>query len=147
MRTAEKAMRTALCCVLLSALPALVAAQVEDFKVEGDGIPKSLTGKPGIAARGKALLKKREAANCLECHSINDKDLGVGGTKGPALDGIGAVLTTAQLRLSVVDIARVSPKAGMPSFHKVDSRLKAATPRLTAQEIEDVVAYLSSLRR
>ena len=57
------------------------------------------------------------------------------------------MLTPAQLRLSVVDIARVNPKAGMPSFHKADGLLKSDTPRLTSQEIEDIVAYLSSLRR
>jgi sulfur-oxidizing protein SoxX len=140
-------MKRLVCCVLWAALPIVAAAQVADYKVEGDGIPKPLTGKPGIAARGKALLAKREAANCLECHSIKDKDLAGGGTKGPALDGIGAMLTAAQLRLSVVDIARANPKAGMPSFHKADSIGKADAPRLTPQEVEDVVAYLSSLRR
>ena len=133
-------------CALLSVLPALAAAQVADYKVEGDGIPKSLTGKPGVAARGKALLAKRGAANCLECHSVKDRDLAGGGSKGPPLDGIGAVLTPAQLRLSVVDIARVNPKAGMPSFHKAEGLVKGSA-RLTPQEVEDVVAYLSSLKK
>lgn len=139
-------MKRLLLCALLSALPALAVAQVAEYKVEGDGIPKSLTGKPGVAARGKALLAKRGTANCLECHSIKDKELGAGGTRGPALDGIGAMLTPAQLRLSVVDIGRVNPQSGMPSFHK-DSAARADGPRLTAQEVEDVVAYLSSLRK
>lgn len=136
-------MKRVLWVALLSTLPMAAAAQVAEYQVEGDGIPKSLSGKPGVAARGKALLAKRGAANCLECHSIKDKDLGAGGSKGPALDGIGAVLTTAQLRLSVVDISRVNPAAGMPSFHKA----RTEGPRLTPQEIEDVVAYLSSLRK
>lgn len=139
-------MNRLMCCALLAALPMFAVAQTAEYQVEGDGIPKSLTGKPGVAARGKALLAKRDTANCLECHSIKDKDLSGGGTKGPALDGIGAVLTPAQLRLSVVDIGRVNPKAGMPSFHKVDSAGKAGG-RLAPQEIEDVVAYLSSLKR
>ena len=139
-------MNRLLCCALLSVLPAIVVAQVTEYQVEGDGIPKSLTGKPGVAARGKALLAKRGAANCLECHSIKDKDLAGGGAKGPALDGIGAVLTPAQLRLSVVDIARVNPKAGMPSFHKAEDAAKG-NARLTPQEVEDVVAYLSSLKK
>lgn len=135
-----------MCCALLMVLPAVAAAQVAEYQVDGDGIPKSLTGKPGVAARGKALLAKRDAANCLECHSIKDKDLAGGGTKGPALDGIGAVLTPAQLRLSVVDISRVNPKAGMPSFHKAEGLAKS-NARLTPQEVEDVVAYLSSLKK
>jgi sulfur-oxidizing protein SoxX len=139
-------MNRLLCCALLSVLPAVAAAQVADYQVEGDGIPKSLTGKPGVAARGKALLAKRDAANCLECHSVKDKDLAGGGNKGPALDGIGAILTPPQLRLSVVDIARVNPKAGMPSFHKSESLSKSGA-RLTPQEVEDVVAYLSSLKK
>lgn len=140
-------MKRLLCCALLSALPIVAAAQVAEYKVEGDGIPKSLTGKPGVPARGKALLAKRGAANCLDCHSVKDKELAGGGTKGPALDGIGAVLTPAQLRLSVVDIARVNPKAGMPSFHKAESLGAGDGPRLSPQEVEDVVAYLSSLRK
>lgn len=139
-------MNRLLCCALLSVLPAVAVAQVAEYQVDGDGIPKSLTGKPGVAARGKALLAKRNPANCLECHSIKDKELAGGGAKGPALDGIGAVLTPAQLRLSVVDIARVNPKAGMPSFHKADGAAKG-NARLTPQEVEDVVAYLSSLRK
>lgn len=141
-------MRMARGFFLAAALASAAAAQVVQFEVEGDGIPKSLTGKPGVAARGKALLIKREAANCLECHSITDKDLGPGGTKGPSLDGVGALLTQGQLRMSVVDISQVMPKTIMPSFHKEEhTRPKQDSgPRLTAQEVEDVVAYLSTLR-
>lgn len=138
-------MKRALCCAALFAAAA-VAAQVVDYKVEGDGIPKSLTGTPGNAERGKALLAKREAANCLTCHSIKDKDLQPGGTRGPALDGVGAQLTPPQLRLSVVDNARVARDSPMPSFHKSVRGQDPAKPLLTAQEIEDVVAYLATLR-
>ena len=60
------------------ALAALVGgsaqAQVSNYQVVGDGIPQSLTGKPGDPARGRALLIKRDPANCLTCHSIKDKD-------------------------------------------------------------------------
>jgi sulfur-oxidizing protein SoxX len=141
-------MRMVVPLLVAAALVGAAAAQVVEFTVEGDGIPKSLTGKPGVAARGKALLMKREAANCLECHSIKDKDLGPGGSKGPALDGVGALLTQGQLRMSVVDISQVMPKTIMPSFHTDEGmRTKQdSKPRLTAQEVEDVVAYLSTLR-
>jgi len=137
------AMKTTLCIALLVAASAAVA-QVAQYKVVGDGIPQSLTGKPGNAAAGRALLLKREAANCLQCHAVKkDKELAAGGDKGPALDGVGAALTPAQLRLSVVDYAKVTPGVAMPSFHKAPSGEK---PLLTAEQVEDVVAYLSTLK-
>lgn len=128
--------------------------QPVDYVVEGDGIPKSLTGKPGTAAKGRALLAAGGAANCLECHAIKDRELArgdKGGTKGPALDGVGARLTAAQLRLSVVDYARLMPKVPMPSFHKAGVRPRGEkedpnAPLLSAQDVEDVVAYLATLR-
>lgn len=130
--------------IAAAALATAAAAQTVDYKVVGDGIPQSLTGKPGDAARGKALLIKRGQANCLTCHSISDKAMQPGGTKGPSLDGVGAALTPAQLRLSIVDMGRVSKDTGMPSFHK--SSL-AGSAKLTPEEIEDIVAYLSTLKR
>lgn len=137
-----------LAIALIAALAAAASvAQVTPYKVEGDGIPKPLTGTPGSAARGKALISERNAANCLECHTIK-KDKLNGGTKGPALDGVGAALTTAQLRLTVVDFSRVKPRVTMPSFHKSASLLSAgdSKPTLSAQEVEDVVAYLGTLK-
>jgi sulfur-oxidizing protein SoxX len=130
---------------LTLAMAGAVQAQVVEFKIVGDGVPQSLTGKPGDAARGRALLLQRDPANCLSCHAIKDKQMQPGGTKGPALDGIGATLTPAQLRLSLVDLSRVTQGTVMPSFHK--SSLGSSTPKLSAEQIEDVVAYLSSLKK
>lgn len=124
--------------------PVLTAAQTAPYKVEGDGIPQSLTGKPGDAARGRALLAKDDKAGCLGCHSI--KGLPGGGTKGPSLDGVGAALTPAQLRLSVVDFSRVTRGTAMPSFHAAGG-LVGSGPVLSADEVEDVVAYLSTLKK
>lgn len=136
-------MKTTLLIALLVASSAAMA-QVAQYKVVGDGIPQSLTGKPGNAAAGRALLRRKEAANCLQCHAVKrDKELAAGGDKGPALDGVGAALTPAQLRLSVVDYSKVTPGVSMPSFHKAPSGEK---PLLTAEQIEDVVAYLSTLK-
>lgn len=129
--------------LLAAALVPAAQAQGLSYEVVGDGIPRPLTTTPGNAARGKALLVKREAANCLKCHQISQKELAGGGNKGPSLDGIGANLTPAQIRLSVVDLARVTKKTEMPSFHKTGGE----APKLTAQEVEDVVAFLATLRR
>lgn len=137
-------MKSPLCVVLLLATAGLAAAQVAPYKVVGDGIPKPLTGKPGDAARGKALLAGRTAVNCLQCHSVKrDKDL-AGGERGPALDGVGSALTAAQLRLSVADYSRISRGAAMPSYHKAE--VLGAGASLNAEQVEDVVAFLATLK-
>jgi len=138
-------MKSTLFLALIIAVAGSAAAQVANYKVVGDGIPQSLTGKPGSAAAGRALLAGRDTANCLQCHSVKkDKDLAGGGDKGPALDGVGAVLTPAQLRLSVVDYSKVAGGTPMPSFHKAPAG--GDKPLLTAAQVEDIVAYLSSLK-
>ena len=138
-------MKLTLCLALLIAIAGPAAAQVVPYKVVGDGIPQSLTGKPGSAAAGRALLAKRDAANCLQCHAVKtDKELASGGDKGPALDGVAAALTPAQLRLSVVDYSRVTAGTAMPSFHKAPAG--SDKPVLSAEQIEDIVAYLSTLK-
>lgn len=138
-------MKPSLCLALLLAFAGSATAQVAPYKIVGDGIPQSLTGKPGSAAAGRALLAKRDAANCLQCHAVKrDKELAAGGDKGPALDGVAAALTPAQLRLSVVDYSKVAAGTAMPSFHKAPAG--SDKPALTAEQIEDVVAYLSTLK-
>ncbi len=139
-------MKTAIVVALALAVSANAAAQVAPYKIVGDGIPQSLTGKPGDAARGRALLLKQQAATCLQCHAVKrDRALAHGGDRGPALDGVGAALTPAQLRLSVVDFSKVSGGTPMPSFHK-SGGADGDKPILTAAEIEDLVAYLSTLK-
>ncbi len=140
-------MRSALCIALSSALlvsTSPAGAQVTDYKVEGDGIPRSLTGKPGNAERGRALILRNDKASCLNCHTI--KGMPSGGNKGPSLDGVGAALTPPQLRLSVVDLSRVTRGSPMPSFH-AKAGVTGSEPKLSAEEIEDVVAYLVTLKK
>ncbi len=140
-------MKTPLSLALLLAITAAALAQVAPYKVVGDGIPQSLTGKAGDAARGRALLIKREAANCLQCHLVKkDKELATGGDRGPALDGVGALLSDPQLRLSVVDYSRVTKGVSMPSYHKSGVAPERDKPLLTAEQIEDLVAYLATLK-
>jgi sulfur-oxidizing protein SoxX len=139
-------MKTIRFLLLLSSVAGAAFAQTVAYKVVGDGIAQSLTGKPGDAMRGRALLAGREAADCLQCHAVKrDQVLAAGGGRGPALDGVGSALTPAQLRLSVADYSQVSRGTSMPTFHRADSR-SSSGPLLTAEQVEDVVAYLSTLK-
>jgi sulfur-oxidizing protein SoxX len=106
---------------------------------------------PGDAARGRNLVLARDPANCLLCHAIPDPAVRFAGDLGPALGGIGARLSIPQLRLRVADIIRLNSTTIMPSYYRIDGlslvRVRlSGKPILTAAEIEDVVAYLATLR-
>jgi sulfur-oxidizing protein SoxX len=141
--------RAALVLLLAAASPA--AGQVAPFTVAGDAIEAPLAGRAGDAARGQAVVKNRETANCLICHSIPDPREAFMGEIGPPLAGVGARLTPGQIRLRLVDPTLVNPGAIMPPYHRIHDLLRvdprfAGRPVLTAQEIEDVVAWLTTLR-
>ncbi len=115
-----------------------------------DGVPQPLAAA-GDAGRGLRLLVAREPANCVLCHAIPDAAVRFSGDVGPSLAGVGARLTVAQLRLRVADNLRLHPATIMPSYYKVDGLANVAPahrgkPILSAAEIEDVVAYLATLR-
>jgi len=119
------------------------------FRVVGDGIPEALA--PGDAARGKALVAARDPANCVLCHAVPDPALPFAGDVGPSLAGIGARLSVPQLRLRVADNLRVNPHTIMPSYYRLADLNGVAAPYqgktiLTAAQVEDVVAYLATLR-
>jgi len=121
------------------------------FKVVGDGIPESLAATPGDATRGRNLILARDPANCLLCHAIPDPAVRFAGDLGPPLGGIGARLSIPQLRLRVADIIRLNATTIMPSYYRIDGLSLVASayrgkPILTAADIEDVVAYLATLR-
>lgn len=127
------------------------AAQLPAFVVVGDAIPAPVAAAAGDAARGRALLLARDPANCLLCHALPDAAVRQSGDVGPSLAGAGTRFTAGQLRLRVVDYVRVNPAAVMPSYYRVDglTRVAAASrdrPLLTANDVEDVVAYLGTLR-
>jgi len=126
-------------------------AQLIAYKIDADAIPTPLTSSAGDPARGRALLVARDPANCALCHSVPDPAIRVAGDLGPTLAGVGARLSTAQLRLRVVDMRRVDPRTIMPSYYRIEGLTMVAEayrgkPILSAQEVEDVVAYLSTLR-
>jgi sulfur-oxidizing protein SoxX len=97
------------------------------------------------------VVRNRETANCLICHSIPDPSEPFMGEVGPPLAGVGARLSPGQIRLRVVDPTRVNPAAAMPAYHRAEGLVNVdprwhGRPVLSAREIEDVVAYLATLK-
>jgi L-cysteine S-thiosulfotransferase len=136
-------------CATLAVLAAAAAAQ--DFLVVGDAIPTSLTGIAGDAARGRTIVVDRRVGLCLLCHSGPFPEQKLMGDIGPDLKGTGARLTEGQIRLRLVDAGRVNPATIMPPYYRTDGLIRVASdfrgkPVLTAAEIEDVVAFLMTLR-
>ncbi len=133
---------------------AVAAATVVAFAVVGDGVPQPLTGEPGDAARGRAIVVDRQRGLCLLCHGGPFPEEPRPGTVAGSLAGAGSRWTEAQLRLRVADARRLNPDSLMPSFHRApaaDAAQRVAPawqgrPILGAQEVEDVVAFLKTLR-
>ena len=135
-----------LAVVLASAAPAAVAQQVV-----GDSIPASLTGKPGDAARGRAIVANRSVGLCLLCHSGPIAEERFQGDLAPTLAGAGSRWSEGQLRLRIVDGARLNPDTIMPPYYRTSGLQRVARSFegktiLTAEQVEDVVAYLATLK-
>jgi sulfur-oxidizing protein SoxX len=127
------------------------AEALRPYVVVGDGIPQSLTGAPGDAERGRGIVTDRQVGLCLLCHSGPFADQKFQGTLAPDLGGTGSRWSQAQLRLRIVDSSRLYPETIMPPYYRVDGLVGVAPafegkPILTAEQIEDVVAYLATLR-
>jgi sulfur-oxidizing protein SoxX len=136
------------CCAAQAADSAKLATAIA---VVGDAIPAPLSGAQGDAGRGRALLLAHEDANCVLCHTLSDPGLRFSGNIGPSLDGVGKRLSPGQLRLRVADYTRVNSASVMPSYYRVDGLDRVASmyrgqPILDAGQIEDIVAYLTTLK-
>ena len=126
------------------------AENLRSFTVMGDAIPISLTGQPGDVARGRAIVINRQNT-CLLCHSGPFSDVRFQGDLAPDLAGSGGRWTEGQLRLRLVDASSLNPATIMPSYYRLDGLRRVGNawrdkPILTAEQIEDVVAYLGTLR-
>ncbi|CCE02073.1 putative cytochrome c, soxX protein [Bradyrhizobium sp. STM 3809] len=137
--------------MVIAALPATTGAQqLTPYTVEADGIAASLTGQPGDAARGRALVLAR-SSTCILCHSGPFPEARFQGDLAPSLAGAGSRSTPAQLRLRLVDARRLNPGTIMPSYYRIDGLTRVGSawrdkPILSAEQIEDIVAYLATLR-
>lgn len=121
------------------------------YAVVGDAIPASLTAVKGDSVRGRAIVANRLVGLCLLCHSGPFPEERFQGTLGPDLKGAGARWSAGQLRLRMVDSTRLNPDSIMPPYYRVDRLTRVAPaflgkPVLSAEQIEDVVAYLTTLR-
>jgi sulfur-oxidizing protein SoxX len=120
------------------------------YNIVGDGIPDSLTGAPGDAARGRKLVLDR-STTCILCHSGPFPETRFQGDLAPDLAGAGNRWTVSQLRLRLVDAARFNPATIMPSYYRADGLVRVGRnfqgkPILSAADIEDIVAFLATLR-
>ena len=135
----------------LLALPGFAAAQeLRSHAVIGDAIPQSLTGTAGDATRGRALVVER-SSTCILCHSGPFPEQKFQGDLAPGLAGSGSRWSEGQLRLRLVDASRLNAATIMPSYYRVDGLDRVGTlwrgkPILSAEQIEDIVAYLLTLR-
>jgi sulfur-oxidizing protein SoxX len=143
----------ALVCVSASAADPEAASR-RSYVVEEDGIAASLTGRSGDAARGERLMGQRQKSLCVLCHAGPLPEPHLQGNLAPDLTGVGTRLTAAQLRLRIVDMKRVNPQTIMPTYYAAvpdSAEIRVGTQWrgksiLDAAEIEDLVAYLQTLR-
>ncbi|MCC8940812.1 sulfur oxidation c-type cytochrome SoxX [Bradyrhizobium ivorense] len=135
---------------MLAACPAVRADGLRPYVVVGDAIPVSLTGTNGDATRGRALIVER-SSTCILCHSGPFPEQAFQGDLAPNLAGSGNRWSEGQLRLRLVDAAHLNPATIMPSYYRVDGLSRVGNawrgkPILSAEQIEDIVAYLVTLR-
>lgn len=149
--------------MLKLATPILMALSLTTAAYAGDVAPDDvvivegmvatpLTSEPGDAARGKAAFVGRKAGNCLACHLVTSllDEQQFHGEIGPPLDGVGSLYSPGELRAQIVNSKVANPMTIMPAFYRTAglNRVpeKFGGTILTAQQVEDIVAYLGTLK-
>ena len=137
--------------VLALTAASVSAQELRTYVIAGDAIPDSLIGEPGDAERGRAIVANRTAGLCLLCHSGPLPEQPLQGNLAPSLAGAGARNTAGQLRMRLVNPSRLVPDTIMPPYYRLDHLQRVARTYegktiLTADQIEDVVAYLVTLK-
>jgi sulfur-oxidizing protein SoxX len=152
--------------ITLAAVVALTTAATAETVAPADvqydeygAVAASLTGVAGDAANGAVVMKTKSKGNCIACHAVSAlNDAPFHGEVGPELDGVGDRWTSAELR-GILSNAKITfDGTVMPAYYKVDGFIRpgnaytgkaadgALSPLLSAQDIEDVVAFLSTLK-
>ena len=127
------------------------AEELVAYRIVDDArIDQSLTGTPGDAARGRAVAFNTKQGNCLACHKMPIPEQQFHGTVGPDISEVGGALSEGELRLRVVNAKGLNPDTIMPAFYRNDGFQRVmkkfqGKTILSAQQVEDVVAYLLTL--
>jgi L-cysteine S-thiosulfotransferase len=135
-------------------VPCAAAAEemkLRPYRIVDDAIPESLTGGKGDAVRGRAIVVNRHVGLCLLCHAGPFPEERLQGNLAPDLTGTGARWSEGQLRLRMVDATKLNPATIMPPYYRVENLTRVAAafrgkPLLNEAQIEDVVAFLTSLK-
>ena len=127
------------------------AGELQAFKITGDAIVEPLGGARGDAARGRAIVVDRQKGLCLLCHTGPFPEQRFQGTLAPDLGGTGSRWSEGQLRLRLVDSSKLNPATIMPAYYRTHGFTRVGSawqdkPVLTAAQIEDVVAFLITLK-
>lgn len=152
--------------ITLAAVVALTTAATGETVAPADvqydeygAVAASLTGVAGDAANGAVVMRTKSKGNCIACHAVSAlNDAPFHGEVGPELDGVGDRWSPAELRGILANAKVTFDGTIMPSYYKVDGFIRpgnaytgkaaegALSPLLAAQDIEDVVAFLSTLK-
>lgn len=120
------------------------------YRIENGAIEKPLAN-PGDPKLGQSIVLDRTLSSCVLCHVVPDPERRPMGNIAPPLAGVGGRLSAGQIRLRLVDSTLVNPDSVMPPYYRVDGLHQVATavrgrPILNAQQIEDMVAWLLTLK-
>lgn len=146
--------------LVATAVAADVVAPVDVVYDEYGGVEESLTGAPGNPAEGRIVFSSRALGNCVACHTVTEmiEDVQWHGDVGPSLDGVADRWSESDLRGIVINAKNIYDGTIMPSFYKTSGFIRPGEgfttkpaeeplpPLLTAEQIEDVVAYLMTLK-
>ena len=121
------------------------------FHIANGAIAEPLTDQPGNPERGRRIVLDRAGGDCIICHIMPLPQRQFHGNVGPPLDGVGNRYTAGELRLRLVDPKVINPETVMPAYYTVEGLHRVldryrGKPILTAQQVEDVVAYLLTLK-
>lgn len=156
----KRAISAALAAIILAAPATAGTVEPADVAYEEGAVAASLTGAAGDAEAGAKAMATKSVGNCISCHEVTAlNDAPFHGNVGPTLDGVADRWTEAEIRGIVADAKMTYDGTIMPSFYKVSGYVRPGnaytgksiaaeeiTPLLTAEQIEDIVAFLVTLK-